>query len=366
MTEACRVLVVDDSAVARRIVTAGVKAIEGCEVMATAVNGNDALEKIAQKRPDVVTLDVEMPDLDGIETVRAIRKKYPELPVIMLSSVTTSGAKATIDALVAGADDYIAKPTSVANIGAAIETLRDGLGPKLRAVTSRRRRRRKVASVRELPKPAVRRAIASSRASGKAPELLAIGSSTGGPAALATLFEALPPSMSAPIVVAQHMPPKFTALLAERLSTLTHYEVREGLDGAELKPGEAWIAPGGFHMILERSKNGLMLSLHEGPAVHHCRPAVDVLFESVASAAGQECLAVVLTGLGMDGVEGTRAIVAAGGSAIVQDKSTSVVWGMPGHVAKAGLAQAQVPIEQMAEEISSRFGDPVISQLAEG
>lgn len=343
-----RVLIVDDSVVFRRVLTDCLAGDPGIEVVGTAADGKIALNKIELLQPDLVTLDIEMPVLDGLQTVKALRKVHPRLPVIMFSSLTERGATDTLDALAFGANDYVTKPVSASGMGDAMQRVRDELIPKIKSLC-----RRTVAA--EKPAPLVTRKPFEPKPSSPGNiDVVAIGVSTGGPNALAALIPQLSKNFPVPIVIVQHMPPMFTRLLAERLGTLSGFPTREGEPGALLRPGEIWIAPGGLHMEMERKPAGVHLKTHDGPFENSCRPAVDVLFRSVVKVFGGRTLGVILTGMGQDGLRGCQSIREAGGQVLAQDEASSVVWGMPGAVAAAGLAEKVLPLSELAGEINRR------------
>lgn len=346
-----RVLIIDDSVVIRRLLTDCLAADPEIEVVATASRGRIALAKIPQVQPDLITLDVEMPEMSGLEVLAEIRKTHPRLPVIMFSTLTERGASTTLDALALGASDYVTKPANVGSVGAALERVRADLIPRIKALCGQSGRRPDLPALLPLTRP--RPAAAAPRATRI--DALAIGVSTGGPNALAKLIPMLPADLSVPVLIVQHMPPLFTRILAERLSSLGPFSVREGVAGQVVRPGEAWIAPGGKHMITRRSGTDVVLDLHEEAPENSCRPAVDVLFRSVAEAYSGRVLALVLTGMGQDGWRGAEVIREAGGQILAQDEETSVVWGMPGFVARAGLAEAVLPLEKLAPEIVRRI-----------
>jgi two-component system, chemotaxis family, protein-glutamate methylesterase/glutaminase len=338
------VLVVDDSVVVRTILKRAITSSPDFVVIDTAPNGQVGLEKVREHAPDVVTLDVEMPVMDGLTTLRALKREFPRLPVIMVSTLTAQGAEVTVDALLAGADSYIQKPTSTTGADAAVAQVTEELLPKLRSVV-RRRLPAQAGAVRS-PKSATK------SSGGRPPAILAIGSSTGGPVALLDVLRQLPASFPIPIVITQHMPPMFTKMLASRLSAETAFRVREGERGAPLVAGEAWIAPGDFHMTVEQGvDNRIFLALNQAPHEHSCRPSVDVMFRSIARVYRDAALGVVLTGMGSDGAEGSALIRAEGGSILAQDEASSVVWGMPGAVAKCGAASDIVPLAEMGRSI---------------
>ncbi len=340
-----RILVVDDAVVIRKILTDLIGAEPGLEVAGTAPNGRIALAKIPQVNPDLVTLDVEMPEMDGLATLKELRRRYRDLPVIMFSTLTERGGQITMDALLSGANDYVTKPGSVAGLAEGVAAVREQLLPKIRALCGI------TAPVAAAPRvaPTPRRRPPAARV-----EVLAIGVSTGGPDALARLFSALPADLPVPVVVVQHMPPTFTRLLAERLDAVSPLSVAEARPGVPLLPGQAWIAAGGHHLVVQGSAGQSYLDFEDGPPENSCKPAVDVLFRSVARVYGPSALGVVLTGMGRDGLQGSRHLRAAGGTVVVQDAASSVVWGMPGAVADAGLADRVLPLDSMAAAISAR------------
>lgn len=345
-----RALIVDDAVVVRRMVGDVLASDPDIEVAGVAANGRIALAKIPQVNPDVVTLDVEMPDMDGLETLAAIRKTYPKLPVIMFSTLTERGASATLDALSRGATDYVTKPANVGSVAAALQRIREQLIPKIKQWCGR------LPSPPPTPAPAGARPQATVRRSAVAAavEVVVIGVSTGGPNALAELLPNLPADLSVPVLIVQHMPPVFTQLLAKRLDTACQVRVHEASAHARPTPGTVWIAPGDFHMTVVRELSGPRLLLNQGPPENSCRPAADVLFRSAAAAYGAGVLAVVLTGMGQDGLRGCETVVEAGGRVLAQDETTSVVWGMPGFVARAELADRVLPLPMLAGEIARR------------
>jgi two-component system chemotaxis response regulator CheB len=349
-----RVLIVDDSAVIRRLLSDLLKEDPQLEVVGMAANGEIALPKVQQLHPDIVTLDMEMPVMDGIQTLKELRKTHQKLPIIMFSTLTERGSSATLDALAMGASDYVTKPANVGSVIEGMGRIRDELIPKIKALC--RRSEHAVAfgaGAAAAPKP---RAVTFARPakSSAGVDVLAIGVSTGGPNALAELLPALGKNFPVPVVIVQHMPPLFTRLLAERLGTISGFRCQEGVAGQLIRPGQVWVAPGGFHMETERVRDGVILHLHEEKPENSCRPAVDVLFRSVAKSYGPRVLAVVLTGMGQDGLKGCEVIQAAGGQILAQDESSSVVWGMPGAVTNAGLAEKVLPLKELAPEILKR------------
>src|SRR5579863_38451 len=343
-----RVLIVDDSVVVRRLLSEALASSAEVQVAGTASSGALALAKIPQVNPDVITLDIEMPGMDGLATLTEIRKQYPKLPVIMFSTLTERGASVTLEALSLGASDYMTKPTNSGSLANAMEQVRRELIAKVLSLAGRVRTPSRSAPLR----PAV-----SPRARKPAPQridVLAIGTSTGGPNALAEVVPRLPENFPVPVVVVQHMPPLFTHLLADRLNAQSSLAVHEAEAGRTLEPGHVWIARGDYHMTLARKGTVVTLNLNQDPPENSCRPAVDVLFRSVAQVYGGNVLGVVMTGMGADGARGAAHISEAGGQIVVQDEASSVVWGMPGAVVSAGLADKICPLPDISQEVVRR------------
>jgi two-component system chemotaxis response regulator CheB len=348
-----RVMVVDDAVVVRRIVTDVLAADPDIEVVGTAPNGRLALAKLAQLAPDLITLDIEMPEMDGLQTLVELRKTHPRLPVIMFSTLTERGASATLEALSRGATDYVTKPANVGSVTLAKERIRDELIPKIRALSGR------IATPQRPVPPVARPASPAAVPRPALPQrmdALVIGVSTGGPNALAELIPKLPGDFPLPIAIVQHMPPVFTKFLADRLASTSKLRVREGEEGGLLEPGVVWVAPGNYHMTLRRDGDQLRVSLNQAPPENSCRPAVDPLFRSAVELFGNRTLGLILTGMGQDGLLGAGAIRSAGGHMLAQDEATSVVWGMPGAVVGAGLADQVLPLDRIAAELVQRAG----------
>lgn len=343
-----RVLVVDDSVVMRRMLTRMLTEDPLFEVLGSARDGVDALAKVALYRPDVVTLDVEMPELDGIGALKLIHERHPEIKVIMLSSLTARGAAVSIDALMAGASDYIAKPDGSVVSPSSYDDLAAELKLKIKQLfhLGLQPAAPVAAPVRRIVPPA-------GRATRIAPEILVIGVSTGGPPALAALIPMIPKDFPLPIAIVQHMPPTFTRLLAERLAKLGNIEVVEAQEGMQLRPGLAVVAPGNFHMRLVRKLGGVQVALNQEEHENSCRPAVDVLFRSAAEIYGGAVIATILTGMGRDGLAGVQCLKKLGAPILAQDRATSVVWGMPGAVVEAGLADVVLPLNEIVPEVMS-------------
>lgn len=352
MCKNIRVLVVDDSVIIRSRVSKILSLDPELQVAGVAANGIIALAKISQVNPDVIILDIEMPEMNGLETLAAIRKTYPDLPVIMFSTFTTTGAIATLDALSLGANDYATKPSNLGSIEAINEHITQYLVPKIK-LFAKQSTDLEISISQPTQEDVV---IAKQRKLDERVDVVVIGVSTGGPNALACLLPQLPSSFPVPILIVQHMPPMFTKLMAQRLAAKCQIQVEEGFPGAVIAPGQAWIAPGNFHLVVEKYGDVVRLNTNQAQPENSCRPAVDVLFNSVAKVYGKGVLAVVLTGMGKDGLRGCESIHSVGGQIIVQDKKSSVVWGMPGFVANAGLADKILPLDLIADEIIMRLG----------
>lgn len=339
---AIKVLLVDDSLLARRLISAALDATDGIEVVGTAASGAAALASLAADVPDAVILDFEMPGMNGAETLRRLRKIHATLPVVVFSGAGEYGAKVTVEALAAGASDYVAKPTSNGPDLATI--VEQDLAPKLVALCSR-------ASPDRVRVPPVRQSFESEARSPQEVQVIVIASSTGGPNALSTLLARIPASIGVPILVAQHMPPVFTRCLAERLDATSALSVGEAQGGEKLEAGQVWIAPGDYHLELESNPEGPRTVLNQGPLENSCRPSADVLFRSAAALFGPGVLGAVLTGMGHDGLQGAQAIVGARGAMLAQDEESAVVWSMPKAIVEAGIASAVLPLEGLADEL---------------
>jgi len=354
-----RVLVVDDSVVIRRLVVQALESDPDVEVVSTAANGRLALAKVEQLRPDAVTMDIEMPEMNGVEAVRELRRRGHQMPIIMFSTLTERGATATLDALSAGASDYVAKPSNVGSINESLAAVADQLIPKIRALVPGARtqapRASAAAPVRAAVStaPVARPATPRQGARRHPVRAVVLGCSTGGPEALSRVVERLTVPLPVPMLVVQHMPAVFTRQLANRLDRLGPSTVVEAEDGQPLVPGGIYIAPGDTHLEVDGKAGNLRARITHGAPVNFCRPSVDVLFRSVLGAIGPDLLGVILTGMGADGKAGSGAIAEAGGTVVVQDEKTSVVWGMPGVTAQAGYAHRIVPILEIGQTISA-------------
>jgi two-component system chemotaxis response regulator CheB len=344
--ERIRVLIVDDSLVIRHLIREALGADSTIEIVGAEANGALALARIPELKPDVVTLDIEMPTMDGLETLRHIRKLHPKLRTIMFSTLTTRGASVTLEALALGADDYVSKAANAGSLDKSLASLRSELIPKIKQFFALRSAAVKQSSLgKVLPPPVV------SRVTQAKPQVVAIGVSTGGPQALSQVIPKLPANFRLPVLIVQHMPPMFTRLLAERLDADSPLDVREAEDGMELRGGLVIVARGDEHLCLRRSGSRILTVLAHGQPENSCRPSVDVLFRSVAEIYGANALAVMLTGMGSDGLQGTRSLKLAGARSLAQDEATSVVWGMPGAVVEAGFADQVLPLDRIPAEI---------------
>lgn len=349
--ERIRILLVDDSVVVRKILSGILSKERHFEVVGVAANGSIAFAKISQLHPDIVILDMDMPVLNGLETLKKIRQKNSSLPVIMFSALTERGAVATLEALSSGANDYITKPSNLESIEEALESVKKQLISKINVFCGHSVSRKIPRSCPASPLTKPGREQFQSDFPNHRIDVVAIGVSTGGPDALAKVLSELPSNFPLPILITQHMPAVFTNKLAENLSRHSLLPVKEGVSGEEVLPGTAWLAPGNYHMVVVKSGEIVRIQINQGPQVNSCRPAVDPLFYSVAEAYGRHVLAVLLTGMGHDGLEGCRSVRKENGYVIVQDKASSVVWGMPGAVSDAGLAHKVIPLKDIGDEI---------------
>lgn len=353
-----RVLVVDDSALVRRLVTTSLGLDPEIEVVGIAQNGKEAIAKVAELAPDAVTLDIEMPVLDGLGALAAIRRDHPRLPVIMFSTLTEKGATKTLEALSLGASDFVTKPSNTTSMEASMASVREQLIPKIKALTAVRRLASGSTRTRRADAPVAATPVvtATTPPTDLRPEVLLVGCSTGGPDALSRVLEELPGTLPVPVLVVQHMPPLFTTMFAERLDRVSALSVREAGDGEEVRAGEVLIAPGGLHLTVTESAGSVRTALVDGPPENFCKPAVDTLFRSAASVYGGRAAALILTGMGADGLEGCRLLASKGARILVQDEATSVVWGMPGAVAGAGLAHDVLALEHVAGKLAGLLG----------
>ena len=338
-----RVIVVDDSAVVRGLISRQLEADAGIEVVCTAANGEIALRELERRAIDVVVLDVEMPVMDGLSALGHMLERWPAVRVVMASTLTRRNAEISLKALQLGASDYVPKPEGGL---AGAEAFGRELVAKVKALGPVQVRRA-AGEAGVIDGAASARAISSRPPRARSLEVLAIGASTGGPPALVRVMEALRGAVRQPIFITQHMPATFTALLAEQLARAGGRPCAEATHGEPVQAGRCYVAPGGWHMTVERTAAGPIICLNQDPPENFCRPAVDPMLRSIAGAYGESALAAILTGMGSDGALGCRALAATGGRFIVQDESTSVVWGMPGAAAATGLAEAVLPLDDV-------------------
>ena len=347
-----RVLIVDDSAFMRKVIGDILMASPDFEVVARARNGDEAMQRLLELSPDVVTLDVEMPGKNGLDVLREIMAVKP-VPVVMVSSLTKHGADVTMQALAAGAVEFVTKPSG--SISLDMEKVSEELRQKVK-VASGASLKNAAVRVRAAVTPDVKKQdlkqesppVVSRRDFRKRMEMLVIASSTGGPVALLEVIPALPADFPLPVLIVQHMPPGFTASFAQRLNERSKLKVFEACDGLPVRKGTAILAPGGYHLIVERKLTDIVCRLTETPPVRSVRPAADVLFSSVAETIGGQVIALVLTGMGKDGTDGARALREKGAYVIAESKETCVIYGMPGSVIDAGLADEILPLYSIA------------------
>ncbi len=353
--DAIRVLIVDDSAVIRGALGRIVDEQSDLRVVTTAPNGRVALDALRHTVVDVVLLDIEMPEMDGLTALPLILRQYPNTRVIMASSLTQRGAEITMQAMALGASDFIAKPAAKSGT-AALTALTVEIASKVRAIGRAARGKPKAPPAKEFAHAPLRTEVLAARSSDAPPRLLAIAASTGGPNALAEVLSSLPHDFPLPIVITQHMPPVFTTLLAQRLERDSGRPCAEAQDGAPMLPNHTYIAPGGFHMLVQTHEGRAFTRLTQTEPENFCRPSADPMLRSAAAVYGASTFGVVLTGMGEDGREGCREVHRRGGRIIVQDEASSVVWGMPGAVANAGLAHDVLPLNQIAQAILQQCG----------
>jgi two-component system chemotaxis response regulator CheB len=379
--ESIRVMVVDDAVVVRGLLTRWIEAEAGLQIVGSMRSGREAIQQLERVNPDVIILDVDMPDTDGITALPLLLEKKRDLVVIMASTLTRRNAEISLRALSLGAADYIPKPQTTREITISTSFRRE-LIDKIKALGSRQKQRAAASppaspappasvalrSFEQHEEPALRRIPSPSLAPQEPgtlklrslplmpPRVLLIGASTGGPQALNHFLANLNAVIDhAPVLLVQHMPPTFTTILGEHLTRAVGRPAREAIDGEEVRAGQIYIAPGGHHMRVARRDGTPVIAIDDGPLINFCKPAVDPLFESAAEIWGNKNLAVVLTGMGSDGTHGAATLVAAGGAVIAQDEESSVVWGMPGSVANAGLCSAVLPLDQIAPKIVRLF-----------
>ncbi|MCW9034365.1 MAG: chemotaxis response regulator protein-glutamate methylesterase [Alphaproteobacteria bacterium] len=370
-----RVMIVDDSAVVRGLIARMVEAEVDLDVIASVANGQAAINGLDRYDVEVIILDIEMPVMDGLSALPKLLEKDSTLKIIMASTLTLRNAEISMKALEAGAADYVPKPTSSRELSSGADFKRE-LITKVKALGAEARRSKTSGShrptgfgrpLRATPAPAKRPDVSNRRESIKRPEpvqirpgpvkirppgktkpqILAIGSSTGGPQALFTFLKGIKGKIDLPIVITQHMPATFTTILAEHITRMTGWPAAEGKNGDVLKSGQVYIAPGDYHMEIVSEGTTKKIKLNQGPQENFCRPAVDPMYRSIVKAYSGNVFGVILTGMGQDGLKGSEALVAAGGTLIAQDEASSVVWGMPGAVATAGLCSAVLPVAEL-------------------
>jgi len=352
-----RVMIVDDAVVVRGLLSRWLAEAGGIEVVSTHRSGAEAVAAIERVRPDVVLLDIEMPDMDGVTALPLMLRKLPSIIVIVASTLTTRNAEISLRCLDLGATDYIAKPSTNRDVTFSTDFRRD-IVDKVRALGARalrgqppQTRGQPIAPAPVAPGCALRPLARS------APRILTIGASTGGPNAVAEFLRHCGRAVERlPVLVTQHMPKMFTAMFADHLNRQLSLDVREATSGERLQPGRVLVAPGGRHLRLVRDGSTVRSLVDDGPPVNFCRPSVDVTFASATEVYGGATLAVMLTGMGSDGLAGAEAVVANGGSVLAQDEATSVVWGMPGAVARRGLCAAVEPVEGLARIVKAAVG----------
>lgn len=350
---ALRVLVVDDSATIRLLLPRLLGSSEDIAEVKAVAGGEQALQLVLERDFDVVLLDQEMPGMDGLETLDKLQATRPRLPVVMFSALTQRGARLTLDALTRGARTYVTKPSGVDGRQAAMEATREQLLSTILALFETKGNSKAPASVRPEIRTRVRADVAV--------QCVVIASSTGGPNGVTTLVEKLPNTCQVPVLIAQHMPPIFTTMFAARLDKVTELSAKEAYEGATTQAAMVWVAPGDSHLVVKKRQadGGAVLGLDKGPRRHGCRPSADTLFESAVEHFGAGVLGIVLSGMGKDGLAGCEAIVAAGGGVLAQDEQSSVVWSMPGCVARAGLAEMIGAPGDLAAELHRRLAKGV-------
>jgi two-component system chemotaxis response regulator CheB len=365
-----RVMIVDDAMVVRGLFSRWVEAESDLQLAASLRSAREAVAQVERVDPDVVVLDIEMPDLNGLAALPLLLAKKPDLIVIMASTLTRRNAEISLKAMSLGATDYIPKPQSTPDAGTAAAFRRE-LIEKIRQLGLRAKRLRLAAAL-HTHGPCKGAAVAAGRRAGdrivvphaftlrampiSPPRVLLIGSSTGGPQALNALAARLTAVLErAPVLITQHMPPMFTAILAEHLTRISGHPAHEAQDGEEINAGTIYVAPGSKHMRVVRHDDTAVIALDDGAPINFCKPSVDPLFSSAAQVWGSSVLGLMLTGMGADGSNGAQAVVAAGGTVVAQDEASSVVWGMPGHVAQASLCSAVLPLDDIAPRLNQLF-----------
>lgn len=359
-----RVMLVDDSSVIRGLMSRWLSADPEIEVVASAANGQVAVGSIERTNPEIVVLDIEMPVMDGLTALPLILEANPNIQVLMSSTLTSKNAKASLQAMALGAADYVPKPTTNREVISS-QSFQSEIVEKIKVLAKSKRKQlgltpyrgsgnlsaRPVQLATVENKPPINTHSQTVKASSEIPKIIAVGSSTGGPQALLSFVNSLKDSLTVPVVITQHMPATFTKILAAHLMKATALECQEGVDGMRLEPGKVYIAPGDHHMMVEKRNGQYVIKLSDEPPENFCRPAVDPMFRSVAKEYGPEALGVILTGMGQDGLKGSKLIVEEGGTILAQNEETSVVWGMPGAVSNAGICSAVLPLSEMGSKV---------------
>lgn len=357
-------MVVDDSAVIRGLTTHILEEDDSIKVVSSVGNGELAVKNLPRYDVDVIVLDIEMPVMDGLTALPKLLEIDPFVKIVISSTMSLRNAEISMRALEAGAADYIPKPTSTSDITAG-GGFRTELHDKVKHLGVSRRRKQGVHRVpHSEPKPTVAvpgkhapsAPIALRKPGNNKPKLLAIGSSTGGPQALFEFLKTLNTSINVPVLITQHMPPTFTAILADHISRMTGWTCTEAKNGDVLRAGHIYLAPGDFHMTVENRGGSTAVAINQDPPENFCRPAVDPMLRSVVQVYGGHVMTVILTGMGADGLKGSKGVVESGGTVVAQDEQSSVVWGMPGAVATAGICSAVMPLKELAEYVTSSFG----------
>ncbi|MBL4601937.1 MAG: chemotaxis response regulator protein-glutamate methylesterase [Emcibacteraceae bacterium] len=357
-----RVMLVDDSSVIRGLLSRWLSADPAIEIVGSAANGQSALNSLDRIDPEIIVLDIEMPIMDGLTALPLILKAKPNVQVLMSSTLTSKNAKISLQAMSLGAADYVPKPTTNRDVIAS-KSFQDDIIEKIKILAAAKRKRLGFPVFMEphksglaieqdtAPKATILNLPKTIKPSLVIPKIIAVGSSTGGPQALLKFLASIKDGLSLPVVITQHMPPSFTKILASHLSKAIGLNCVEGEDGMPLIAGQVYIAPGDRHMIITNDNGQRCLRLDEGPQENFCRPSVDPMFRSVSKEFGPAVLGVILTGMGHDGLEGSKIVIEKGGTIIAQDEKTSVVWGMPGAVSNAGICNAVLPLEELGGEI---------------
>ena len=350
-----KVMIADHSSALRRLLADVIAKHDEIELSYEAKNGSEALGALPKCSPDVVVLEVEMPVMNGLETAAAIRALNPKVPIIMFSALMREGAEMTIKALARGASDFQTKPKLIGHLSKARQHIVENLIPKIIRWGRRKSHAPNLAGTAPKSQPQLKKPTGLGQKLGARteiprPDVIAIGASTGGPKALKEFLKPLPGDLEVPILIVQHMPPIFTSTMASQLNSGCQLNVVEATEGMEIQPGFAYVAPGDFHMTVAKKRSSSVLKLDQNEKVHFCRPAVDVLFRSLPSVFGPRILALVLTGMGKDGLDGAKAIHRNGGTIMSQDHESSSVWGMPAEIYQAKIAKQVLPPNRLAQE----------------